>query len=51
LVTEGSGGSGLNLRPDNLDSIGELYIEGDFRQLILPTSFSSLGELEDHGLV
>jgi hypothetical protein len=25
LVTEGSGGSGLSLRSDDLDSVGELY--------------------------
>jgi len=54
LVTEGSGGSGLSLRSDNLDSIAELYTEDDFRQLVVaieatPTSFGSLGELEDHG--
>jgi hypothetical protein len=47
-------GSGLSLRSDDLDSIGELYTEDDFRQLVvaieaMPTSFGSLGELEDHG--
>src|SRR5215813_9695571 len=51
---KGSGGSGLSLRSDNLDSIAELYTEDDFRQLVVaieatPTSFRSLGELEDHG--
>jgi hypothetical protein len=30
-----SGGSGLSLRSDNLDSVGELYTEDDFRQLIV----------------
>src|SRR5262249_40268426 len=54
LVTEGSGGSGLSLRSDNLDSVGELYTEDDFRQLVVaieatPTFFGGLGELEDHG--
>ena len=54
LVTEGSGGSGLSLRFDNLDSVGELYTEDDFRQLVVaieatPTFFGSFGELEDHG--
>jgi hypothetical protein len=44
----------LSLRSDNLDSIAELYTEDDFRQLVVaieatPTSFGSLGELEDHG--
>jgi len=38
------------LRSDNLDSIGELYTEDDFRQLVvaieaMPTSFGSLAEL------
>jgi hypothetical protein len=54
LVTEGSGGSDLSLRSDNLDSVSELFTEDDFRQLVVaieasPTFFSSLGELEDHG--
>src|SRR5262249_47375187 len=54
LVTEGSGGSGLSLRSDNLDSVGELYTEDDFRQLVVaiestPVFLGSLGELEDHG--
>jgi hypothetical protein len=43
------GGSGLSLRSNDLDSISELYIDDDFRQLVLPTSFSSPGDLEDHG--
>ena len=35
-------------------AIAELYTEDDFRQLVVaieatPTSFVSLGELEDHG--
>ena len=39
----------MSLRSDDLDPISELYIEDDFRQLVLPISFSSLGELEDRG--
>jgi hypothetical protein len=35
LVTEGSGGSDLSLRSDNLHSVGELYTEDDFRQLVV----------------
>ena len=51
---KGSGGSGLSLRSDNFDSVGELYPEDNFRQLVVaieapPTFFGSLGELEDHG--
>jgi hypothetical protein len=39
---------------DNLDSVGVLYTEDDFRQLVVaieatPTFFGSLGKLEDHG--
>src|SRR5262249_40674934 len=54
LVTEGSGGSGLSLRSDDLDSVGELYTEDDFRQLVVtieatPAFLGGLGELEDHG--
>src|SRR5262249_33599270 len=54
LVTEASGGGDLSLRSDNLDSVGELYTEDNFRQLVVaieatPTFFGSLGELEDHG--
>jgi hypothetical protein len=42
------------LRSDNLDSVGELYPEDNFRQLVVtvetpPTFFGGLGELEDHG--
>ena len=53
LVTEGSGGSGLNLRSDNLDPVSEPYTENDFRQLIVtietsPAFLGRLGELEDH---
>jgi hypothetical protein len=50
LVTEGwSGGGDLSL-----DSVGELYTEDNFRQLVVAieaalTFFGSLGELEDHG--
>ena len=44
----------MSLRSDDLDSVGELYTEDDFRQLVVaieatPTFFGSLGELEDHG--
>src|SRR5215217_4202449 len=54
LVTEGSGGSGLSLRSDDLDSVGELYSEDNFRQLVVtveaaPAFLGGLGELEDHG--
>jgi len=49
-----SGGSDLSLRSDNLDSVGELYTEDNFRQLVVaieatPTFFGSLSELENHG--
>jgi hypothetical protein len=46
LVTEGSGGSDLSLRPDDLDSIRELYIEDDFRQLVLPTLSAASASLK-----
>ena len=54
LVTEGSGGSGLSLRSDDLNSVGELYPEDDFRQLVMPVEatpmfLGGLGELEYHG--
>jgi hypothetical protein len=54
LVTEGSGGSGLNSRSNNLEAIGELYTENDFLQLVVaieapPGFFGGLGEFEDHG--
>jgi hypothetical protein len=54
LVTERSGGSGLTLRSDDLDSVGELYPEDDFRQLVVPVEatpmfLGGLGELEYHG--
>jgi transposase len=44
----------LSLRSDDLNSIGELYTENEFRQLVVaigatPAFFSGLGELEDHG--
>src|ERR1700704_6129473 len=50
----GSGGSGLSLRSGDLDSVGELYTEYDFRQLVVtiettPAFLGGLGELEDHG--
>src|ERR1700739_3609002 len=49
----GSGGSGLNLRSDDLDSVGELYTEDDFRQLVVtvettPAFLGRLREFEDH---
>src|SRR5215211_2337420 len=51
---KGSGGSGLSLRSDDLDSVGELYSEDNFRQLVVtveaaPAFLGGLGELEDHG--
>ena len=54
LVTGGSGGSGLSLRSDDLDSVVELYTADDFRQLVvaaqtMPTFLRGLRELEDHG--
>jgi len=53
LVTEGSGGSGLSFRSDDLDSVGELYPEDDFGQLVVPVEappmfLGGLGELEYH---
>jgi hypothetical protein len=44
----------LSLRSDDLNSIGELYTENEFRQLVVaigatPAFFSGLGELEGHG--
>ena len=44
----------MNLRSDNLDSVGELYTEDNFRQLVVaieatPAFLGGLGELEDHG--
>ena len=44
----------MSLRSDDLDSVGELYTEDDFRQLVVtietaPASLSGFGELEDHG--
>jgi hypothetical protein len=53
-VTTGSGGSGVSLRSDDLDSVVELYTEDDFRQLVvaaeaMPTFLGGLCELEDHG--
>ena len=53
LVTGGSGGSGLSLRSDDLDSVVELYTADDLRQLVvaaqtMPTLLRGLRELEDH---
>ncbi len=50
----GSGGSGLSLRSDDLDSVFELYTEDDFRQQVvaaqtIPTFLGGLCQLEDHG--
>ncbi len=44
----------MSLRSDDLDSVGELYAEDDFRQLIVtikvpPAFLGGLGKLEDHG--
>jgi len=53
-VTKKAGGSGLSLRSDDLDSVGELYSEDDIRRLGVPVEatpalLGNLGELEDHG--
>ena len=44
----------MSLRSDDLDSVGELYTENNFRQLVVtikttPAFLGGLGELEDHG--
>jgi hypothetical protein len=44
----------LSLQSDDLDSVGEIYTENDFRQLVvasetMPTFLGGLCELEDHG--
>jgi hypothetical protein len=44
----------LSLRFNDLHSVGELYTEDDFRQLVVtieaaPAFLGGLGELEDHG--
>ena len=44
----------MSLRSDDLYTVGELYTENDFRQLVVaveatPASLGGLGELEDHG--
>jgi hypothetical protein len=44
----------LNLRSDDFDSVGELYTEDDFGQLVVaieatPASLGGFAELEDHG--
>jgi hypothetical protein len=44
----------LSLRSDNFDSVGELYTEDDFGQLVVaieatPASLGGFAELEDHG--
>src|ERR1700730_17437775 len=51
---KGSGGSGLSLRFDDLNSVGEPYTENYFRQLVVaieatPAFLGGLGQLEDHG--
>ena len=43
----------MSLRSDDLDSVGELYSEDEFRHLVVavetaPASLSGLSELEDH---
>jgi len=48
-----SGGSGLSLRSDDLDTVVELYTEDDFWQLVvlaqaMPTVLGGLCEFEDH---
>jgi hypothetical protein len=54
LVTLEINGSGLSLRSDYFDSVGELYTEDDFRQLVVtveatPAFLGGLSELEDRG--
>src|SRR5215208_3881842 len=54
LVAEGVRRQRLSLRSDDLDSVGELYSEDNFRQLVVtveaaPAFLGGLGELEDHG--
>src|SRR6266571_2502359 len=49
----GSGGSGLSLRSDDLDSVSELYSQDEFRQLVVavetaPAFLGGLREFEDH---
>ena len=44
----------MSLRSEDLDSVGELYTQDDFRQLAVaiestPVFLGDLGELEDHG--
>jgi hypothetical protein len=44
----------LSLRSDDLDSVGELYPEDEFRQLVVPVEaapmfLGGLGELESCG--
>ena len=44
----------MSLRFNDLHSVGELYTEDDFRQLVVtieaaPAFLGGLGELEDHG--
>jgi hypothetical protein len=52
LVKEGISPQRLSLRSDNLNSVGEGYIEDDFRQLVLnievmPALIGGLSEPED----
>lgn len=44
----------MSLRSDDLDSVGKLYTEDQFRQLVVavevtPAFLGGLGQLEDHG--
>ena len=44
----------MSLRSDNFDTVGELYTDDDFSQLIVaveatPAFLSGFAELEDHG--
>ena len=44
----------MSLRSDDLDSVGELYTENDFRQLVVtiettPAFLGGLNKFEDHG--
>lgn len=43
----------MSLRSDDFDSVGEVYTEDEFRQLVVtieatPAFLGGLGELEDH---
>jgi hypothetical protein len=53
-VTDGSGGGGLSLRSDDLDSVVELYTHDDLGKMVItvqamPTRLGRLCELVSHG--